>query len=211
MIKDKNYYTKKSLFISATNTDIGKTYASELFLKAYAKKGFRVGYYKPIETGVVDLPIDGQKMLELTQELNPDFEVSINDVVAYQFKLAAAPYVAKKDVKISIDFIKEKRDYLLQFCDFLIIEGAGGLMVPIEEDFFLIDLIKQLECSAILVAPSKLGGINDTLLSGLALKAKNIKYETYINLYQDKDSFFEVSYPYYKKCFKDIKFLSEVI
>ena len=210
MIKDKNYYTEKSLFITATNTDIGKTYAAELFLRAYASKGFRVGYFKPIETGVVSLPLDGQKMLDITKKLNPDFNVNIKDVVPYQFELPAAPYVAKKDLKISIDMIKEKRDYLLEFCDFLIIEGAGGLMVPIEEDFFLIDLIVKLECSAILVAPSKLGGINDTLLSGLALKAKNIQYETYINLYQDKKSFFDVSYPYYEKCFKNIKFLSDV-
>ncbi|MCJ8327029.1 MAG: dethiobiotin synthase [Campylobacterales bacterium] len=210
MIKEKNYYLKRSLFITATNTDIGKSYAAKEFLKYYSNKGFKVGYFKPIETGVIDYPLDGTMLLKFTKKLNPSFDVSINDVVPYQFSLAAAPYVAKKNIKIDINYIKEKRDYLLQFCDFLIIEGAGGLMVPIEEDYFLCDLIKDLECKTILIAPSKLGGINDTLLSGNLLKQKNIDFETYINLHIDKDSFYEVSYPYYKDCEKDIKFLHEL-
>lgn len=134
-----------NLFITATNTDIGKTYASEVFLKYYANKGLRVGYFKPIETGVKDLPIDGNKMLTLVKKLNPDFDVSIKDVVPFQFELPAAPYVAKKDSKIDINLIIEKKEYLQSLCDILIIEGAGGLLVPIEKDFFIIDLIKKLK------------------------------------------------------------------
>lgn len=156
-----------TLFITATNTDVGKTYASEQFLKYYAKKGLKVGYFKPCETGVKATPLDGNKMLNLVKKLNPAFNVNINDVVPYQFKLPAAPYVAKGNAKISIDFIKEKKKYLEQFCDILIIEGGagGGLMVPIEENLFVIDIIKELESKAILITPSKLGCINDTLLS----------------------------------------------
>ena len=95
MKKDISYYFNKSLFITATNTDVGKTYASEKFLRFFASKGFKVGYFKPCETGVIDLPIDGNKMLNITKELNPHFNVNINDVVPYQFKLPAAPWVAK--------------------------------------------------------------------------------------------------------------------
>ncbi len=200
----------KQLFITATNTDIGKTYASELFLKYYSKKGLKVGYYKPIETGVIDLPIDGNKMLNLAKELNPSFNVSINDVVPYQFKLPAAPFVAKANEKIDLKLIIKKRDYLLKFFDILIIEGAGGLMVPIEKDFFIIDLIKELKTKAILISPSKLGSINDTLLSMNALKAKDINFDWYINLYQDKDSFNEVTMPFYKEYFEKINFLDDL-
>ncbi|MCP4969080.1 MAG: dethiobiotin synthase [Arcobacter sp.] len=200
----------KQLFITATNTDIGKTYASELFLKYYSKKGLKVGYYKPIETGVIDLPIDGNKMLNLAKELNPSFDVSINDVVPYQFKLPAAPFVAKANEKIDLKLIIKKRDYLLKFCDILIIEGAGGLMVPIEKDFFIIDLIKEFKTKAILISPSKLGSINDTLLSMNALKAKDINFDWYINLYQDKDSFNEVTMPFYKEYFEKINFLDDL-
>ena len=210
MKKDINYYKNKSIFITATNTDIGKTYASEKFLRFFTKQGLKVGYFKPCETGVNDLPIDGNKMLNITKELNPDFKVNLCDIVPYQFKLPAAPYVAKGDTPISLELIKEKKKYLEQFCEVLIIEGAGGLMVPLEKDLFIIDLIKELDCEAILITPSKLGCINDTLLSINALKAKNIDFEFYINLYQDIDSFEKVSKPFLIDYFKKLNFLQDL-
>lgn len=210
MKKDINYYKNKSIFITATNTDVGKTYASEKFLRFFAKNGLKVGYFKPCETGVIDFPLDGTKMLNLTKELNPNFKVSINDVVPYQFKLPAAPYVAKGNSLISLDYIKEKKKYLQQFCDVLIIEGAGGLMVPLEKNLFIIDLIKGLDSQAILITPSKLGCINDTLLSINALKAKNIDFEFFINLYQDIDSFEKVSKPFLLDYFKELNFLNDL-
>ena len=201
---------KKILFVSATNTDVGKTYACGKLLEHYAKKGFKVGYFKPFETGVVDFPLDGTKMLNLVKTLNPSFNVTINDVVPYQFKLPAAPYVAKENTIVDIEFLKEKKKYLEQFCDLLIIEGAGGLMVPIEKDLFIIDLIKIFEASAILIAPSKLGCINDTLLSVNALKEKNIDFELFINLYQDIKSFEKVSKPFLIDYFKKLNFLEDL-
>lgn len=210
MKNEISYYVNKSLFITATNTDVGKTYACEKFLNYFAKAGLKVGYFKPFETGVFDKPLDGSKMLELAKKLNPSFNVTINDVVPYQFKLPAAPYVAKGNTIIDIDFLKEKKRYLEQFCDVLIIEGAGGLMVPIEKDLFIIDLIKEFECEAILITPSKLGCINDTLLSINALKAKNIDFEFYINLYQDINSFEEVSKPFLLDYFEKLNFLEDL-
>ena len=210
MKNEISYYVNKSLFITATNTDVGKTYACEKFLNYFAKAGLKVGYFKPFETGVFDKPLDGSKMLELAKKLNPSFNVTINDVVPYQFKLPAAPYVAKGNTIINIDFLKEKKKYLEQFCDVLIIEGAGGLMVPIEKDLFVIDLIKEFDCEAILITPSKLGCINDTLLSINALKAKNIDFEFYINLYQDINSFEEVSKPFLLDYFEKLNFLEDL-
>ena len=210
MNKEINYYKNKSIFISATNTDVGKTYASEKFLKYFAKQGFKVGYFKPCETGVINQPLDGSLMLKLTKQLNPLFSASINDVVPYQFKLPAAPYVAKEDTTISLSFLKEKKEYLSSLCDILIIEGAGGLMVPLEKDLFIIDLIKEFNSECILITPSKLGCINDTLLSIEALKNRDIDFEFYINLYEDKDSFEKVSKPFLENHFKTLNFLDEL-
>lgn len=210
MKKDTNYYLNKSLFITATNTNIGKTYASEKFLRYFTKLGLKVGYFKPCETGVEDLPLDGNKMLNLTKELNPFFDVTLEDVVPYQFKLPAAPYVAKQNTIIDIEFLKQKKEYLESLCDVLIIEGAGGLMVPLEKDFFMIDLIKELNSEAILITPSKLGCINDILLSINALKTKNIDFDFYINLYEDKDSFENVSKPFLIDYFGELKFLHDL-
>jgi dethiobiotin synthetase len=198
------------LFISATNTDVGKTYACEKILKHYSNKGLKVGYFKPCETGVVNTPLDGTKMLDLVKKLNPDFDLDIKDVVPYQFELPAAPYVAKKDSDIDINFLKKQVTFLKSFCDVLVIEGAGGLMVPIKKDLFIIDLIKEFNAKAVLISPSKLGCINDTLLSIEALKNRNINFDWYINLYEDKDSFDEVSRPFLEDYFKELKFLEDL-
>ena len=210
MINMKNYVLNKSLFITATNTDVGKTYAASRFLKAFAKEGFKVGYFKPCETGVIDKPIDGSAMLELTKSLNPQFNVDIDFVVPYQFKLPAAPYVAKEDTIIDIEFLLKRKEELEKLCDILVIEGAGGLMVPLEKDFFIIDLIKKFNTKAILICPSRLGSINDTLLSQEALKNRNIDFDWFINLFEDKDSFYKVTYPFYKEFFKNINFLDDI-
>jgi dethiobiotin synthetase len=210
MNKEITYYKNKSFFISATNTDVGKTYACEKFLRYFSSKGLKVGYFKPCETGVIDTPLDGSKMLRLTKELNPQFNASINDVVPYQFRLPAAPYVAKGNTSISLDLLIKKKEYLESLCDVLIIEGAGGLMVPLEENLFIIDLIKEFKSQAILITPSKLGCINDTLLSIEALKNRNIDFEFYINLYEDKDSFEKVSKPFLQNHFQKLLFLDEL-
>jgi len=202
---------KKIYFITATNTDVGKTYASEVFLKKFAKEGKKVGYLKPIETGVENLPLDGTKLLHLTKKLNPEFNVTIDDIVPYQFKLPAAPFIAKENTKIEINTIIKKATELLKYCDTLIVEGAGGLMVPIEKDFFIVDLIKEFEknfqTKTILISPSNLGSINDTLLSQNLLKQYNIKYKWYINLYKDKESFENITLPFYKEYFTTLNYL----
>jgi dethiobiotin synthetase len=202
---------KQIYFITATNTDVGKTYASEQFLKKFAQDGKKVGYLKPIETGVEEYPLDGSKLLKLTKELNPEFYGDINDVVPYQFELPAAPFVAKKDTKIDLDHIIKKASKLLKQCDILIVEGAGGLLVPLEKDLFIVDLIKEFEkhfqTNTILVVPSNLGSINDTLLSQNLLKQYDIKFKWYINLFKDKESFETITLPFYKDYFKTVNYL----
>ena len=198
---------KETIFITATNTDVGKTYACEKFIKYYSKKGYKVGYFKPFETGVKSFPIDGSKMLKLVKELNSEFDFDIEDVVPYQFELPASIFVAKNGTKIDLKLLLDKKKQLEEKCDILIIEGAGGLMVPIEKDFFIIDLIKYFNCKVKLITPSKLGCINDTLLSINALKQQKIEFDWYVNLFLDKDSFKKVTLPFYQSYFKEIKYL----
>lgn len=201
---------KEIYFITATNTNVGKTMACEIFLKRFAKENKKVGYFKPIETGVEGIPNDGSKLLAIAQKLNHDFQVSIDDVVPFQYKLPAAPFVASGGENIDISIIKEKMEYLLNFCDLLIIEGAGGLMVPINQNYFMIDLIQELNpTNTFLITPTHLGSINDTLLSIEALKHRNINYSWYLNLYQEKDDFFTITFPFYKAYFDTLHFLNE--
>ena len=193
------------LFVTATNTGIGKTFVSAHLVEIAHSIGLRPGYFKPIETGVASSPEDGSKLHALCQELNPNLNnVPLDFVVPYQFSLPAAPYVAKKDEHIDIEAIKKRADELESMCDVLFIEGAGGLMVPIERDYFMIDLIADLSAPALLVTPSELGCINQTLLSLQALKAREIPHLWYVNLYKDRDSFFEVTYPFYRDYFGEV-------
>jgi dethiobiotin synthetase len=200
-------------FITATNTGIGKTKACELFLRHYAKSGKKVGYFKPFETGVSDFPQDGKSMLELAQSLNKDFNYNIDEIVPYQFKLAAAPYVSNllENQDIDIGLLNTQIKAFEKTCDILIIEGAGGLMVPIKKNYFILDLIKDLKpTKTILIVPSCLGSINDCLLSQNTLVQNNIGFDWYINLYKDKEEFKKITYPFYNKYFDKISFLQDI-
>jgi dethiobiotin synthetase len=204
---------KKIIFVTATNTNVGKTYACKVLLKKLHKRNKKVGYFKPIETGVKNIASDGSAILKFTKKLNKSYKkLTIDDIVPYQFKLPAAPFVAKKNKKISTKKILKQINYLFGFCDVLVVEGAGGLMVPILENYFMIDLIKDISnkfnTKVVLITSSKLGCINDTLLSQMALKNYNLNYKWYINLFEDKQDFFEVTYPFYQKYFKKISFLN---
>ena len=203
----------KRIFITATNTDVGKTYATTLLLKEFASQGLRVGVFKPIETGVKTLPLDGKKLFDLAKELNPELNnLSLDTIVPYQFTLPAAPYVAKGDQNIDLNFISQKLQTIEKYCDLVLIEGAGGLMVPVEENLFMVDLISYFKASVLLVSPSRLGSINDTLLSQYLLDSKAITHTWAINLYEDSESFKEVTAPYYKNNFltlqNDIKVIA---
>jgi len=76
-------------------------------------------------------------------------------------------------------------------------------MVPVTKDFLMIDLIKNLEAKVLLVTPSRLGCINDTLLSMEALKSRNIEFDWCVNLFEDRESFSEVTKPFYDEVFPD--------
>ena len=190
----------KPLFVTATNTDIGKTYTTIKLIESLAKQDILVGVCKPIETGVLEEPIDAKLLLETVQKYNKNFKaLKPRDITAYTFNLPAAPFCADHKKEIQIRKVKEKIESLQSLCDLLIIEGAGGLMVPITADYKMIDLIDELKPMTLLVTPSKLGCINDTLLSIEALKSRNISFDWCVNLFEDKESFKEVTQPFYDK------------
>jgi len=192
----------KLLFVTATNTDIGKTYASLRLIEGFAKEGIAIGVCKPIETGVEDNPLDATKLLEKVQQYNSEFlPLKPKDITAYTFSLPASPFCADKEKIIEIDKIKQKVIQLSKLCDLLIIEGAGGLMVPITQNYMMIDLAKELNASVLLVTPSKLGCINDTLLSIEMLEQKEINFDWCVNMFKDKNEFEQTTKPFYDEVF----------
>jgi len=192
---------KKRIFITATNTDIGKTYTTKLLLKEYASFGIRVGVMKPIETGVVDGKApDGDELLALIKELNPEFkDITLQDIVPITYSLPAAPFVASDNTPLDFKKLDMAIEKLEKLCDVLIIEGAGGLYVPIDGNTMVIDLIKYFKASTLLVTHCSLGCINDTLLSSKALLDKKIPHAIAFNCRANDESFVNVSAPYFSK------------
>jgi len=191
---------KKRIFVTATNTDIGKTYTTKLLLKEYAKRGMRVGVIKPIETGVTADPPDGACLLQTVQELNPEFlSVGIEDIVPITYELPAAPFVSSNNTPLDLTKIDQAIQKLEKLCDILIIEGAGGLYVPIDEQYMMIDLIEYFQASTLLVTHCSLGCINDTLLSSYALRDRDISHVVAFNCREKNSNFSLVSEPYFLK------------
>ena len=188
----------KTIFVTATNTNVGKSYTTIKLIESLSQQGISVGVCKPIETGVTAEPLDAKLLLESVQQYNSNFlTLSPKEITAYTFELPSAPFCADTQKQISIQTIKDKIDQLQQLCDLLIVEGAGGLMVPITQNYKMIDLAKELNSKTLLVTPSKLGCINDTELSIEALKSREIAFDWCVNIFHDKEMFQEVTQPYY--------------
>lgn len=200
----------KRIFITATNTDIGKTYTTIKLMEAFTSLGLRVGVYKPMETGVNGLPADGILLLKHAQSLNPQLKkLTINDIVTLSLPLPAAPYVANKGKKVDLTLFDRALEKIEGFCDIVLIEGAGGLMVPIDQDLMMIDLPHHFNAVTLLVTHCRLGCINDTLLSLNLLKNTNAPHLWVSNCRAEDDTFSQVSLPYFKHKYDNLYFIGE--
>jgi dethiobiotin synthetase len=112
----------KSLFVTATNTDVGKTYTTLKIIELLGKQGISVGICKPIETGVVDEPLDATLLLKQVQKYNKNFQhLKPKEITAYTFELPSAPFCADIHNSIQTEQIKKKIHDLGKLCDVLII------------------------------------------------------------------------------------------
>ncbi len=148
-----------SVFIAGTDTDIGKTLVSSWLC---LHSGY--SYFKPIQSGC---------MHETDSEIVGRLSGSKVYPEAYRLKEPLSPHQAAKLEHVEIDMLSIE----LPEIERMIVEGAGGLMVPINQKHFVIDLIKHLNLPVILVAKSGLGTINHTLLSMEALRKRNIQLQ----------------------------------
>ena len=189
----------KRIFVTATNTDVGKTYTTLKMLEEYASRGLRVGAIKPVETGVVDgVYLDGSLLLETLQRLNPAFgELSVQDIVPLSYDLPAAPYIASRGAAFDFELVNAAIKKLEALCDVLIIEGAGGLYVPVDGTFMIVDLISYFNATPILITHCALGCINDTLLSLQTLKNKGFSPVFAFNCRAEDTAFTTISEPFF--------------
>ncbi|MDE6266041.1 MAG: dethiobiotin synthase [Muribaculaceae bacterium] len=164
-----------TIFISGIDTDAGKTYATAWLATEFLKKGKTVITQKFIQTGNKDFSEDIAKHRELMKvEPYPDDADHTTAPVIFSYP-ASAQLAARIDGKeIDLGVIDRATEKLSARYDVVLIEGAGGLMVPVTDTFLTIDYIASRGLPCALVTNSRLGSINHTLLSIEALLSRKI-------------------------------------
>lgn len=152
------------IFITGTDTGVGKTVLTALLLVYLRTKKIHALAMKPFCSG-------GRRDVRVLQKLQAG-ELSDSEMNPFYFNEPLAPYIAAKKSGREIESkeIFEKIAGVKSRCDLLLIEGAGGVMVPLGKNFLMKDLIIGLQPKVFLVGRNKLGTINQTMLSVLALK-----------------------------------------
>ncbi len=182
----------KSLFVTATGTDIGKTYVSGLIVKKMREYDLNCGYYKPVLSGAGKI---GNKLVPgdcVHVVKTSGLDVDPMACLSYCFEEAVSPHLASKraGVNISIDKIKSDYKSLSYNYDYMLTEGAGGITCPIIEDKYLMsDLIKDLGLNVVIVADGGLGTINSVLTTVEYIQNRGISIKGIILNNYDKDSF----------------------
>ncbi|MCW9732551.1 dethiobiotin synthase [Avibacterium sp. 20-15] len=164
------------LFISGIDTDVGKTIATGWYAKKLADQGASVITQKMIQTGCEDISEDIIQHRKLQGiGLLPEDKQGLT--CPYLFSYPCSPHLAAQleNRKISTALIRQATDELASRYDYVLLEGAGGLCVPYDDQHTTLDYIAQQQYPLILVTSGKLGSINHTLLSLLACKQYHIE------------------------------------
>ncbi len=156
-----------AIFITATGTNVGKTMLSAMIMTKYAKK-HELKYFKPIQTGSVQ---ESDLLKVVTLSKLPDKFFLEHE---YHFLKPSSPHYAADLEFKSIDTMKLADKFRTLYSEKMIIEGAGGLHVPLNSGSLFIDVLKKTKLPTILVCDTKLGTINHSLLSIESILSKDI-------------------------------------
>jgi len=159
----------KIYFVTATDTEVGKTFITAGLAFVAQEKGLSVGISKPISCGGIDDAEFYKSKLKLKDSID-----SINPI---KFRQPLSPYAAMKTEKIKIDIraIKGSVKKLIRPRDLVFVEGLGGALAPVKKNYYVADLAKALNIPCIIVARAGLGTINHTLMTIDELKKRKIK------------------------------------
>lgn len=177
------------IFLSGIGTDIGKSYATAWYALYLRKQGRNVITQKFIQTGCEEESVDiliHRKLMKLPMQTVDKLHVTAPIILSYP----ASPHLAAilDQTEIDLGKAKEATELLLKQYDTVIIEGAGGLMVPVSEDYLTIDYVTENKLPLAFVTHGGLGSISDTLLALEAIRHRGIKLSALIyNPFFDKD------------------------
>lgn len=170
----------QGFFITGTDTAVGKTVVTTALLRRFRLNGLTVGAMKPVETGVVP----GMESISDAARLRAAAEIpeGADEVNPYRFPTPLAPYDAARLAGVSIDPERMLRAFHRLTARYrpLLVEGAGGLLVPILPDWSMRDLLLALDLPVILVGRAMLGGVNHALLTLESLSCAGCRVEALV-------------------------------
>lgn len=161
----------RGLFVTATGTGAGKTTVTAALARALVESGVPVAAMKPIETGVDPVAADALALAQACRD--PSLA---DDPRWYRAQLAAAPYAATLEGAPSLDLPQLARAVQERArARFALVEGAGGLLVPLDRNHTIVDLARALALPLVLVAPDRLGVLSDVLVTIEAIRARGLE------------------------------------
>ena len=167
----------KGIFVTGTDTGVGKTIITGYLAKYFLEKGYNVITQKWIQTGcTTGISADVKTHLKIMGKKIKDIKGYLPYVCPYTFKFAGSPHLASRmeNKRIGRQKILKSFRFLSRCFDLVIVEGTGGALVPLDKKHLAIDIVKELNLAVLVVAQNKLGAINHTLLTIEALKKRKI-------------------------------------
>ncbi len=173
-----NFSVLKSFFVSGTDTDVGKTWITAGLARAIRNMGIDIGVMKPFAAGTakesgyksddVQILAEAAKVNDPEELVNPQF-----------FPIPAAPYTAMKmsDIleKVNIDLVLQNFKKLSELHECILVEGMGGIMTPILKNYFITNLINDLNLETVLVTRNRIGTLNHTIMTCQMAKKYGIR------------------------------------
>ena len=180
----------QSYLILGTDTNVGKTYVAGSLLKHFVQLGLKAVGMKPIASGC-ELNATGELVNEDVQVLQnaSNTKAPLDLINPYRFAPAIAPHIAAQQAGITmqLEVIAQAYLQLTAMADVVIVEGAGGFLVPLNQNQTLADLAKKLNISIILVVGMRLGCINHALLTVEAIEARGLRLAGWVANQIDPD------------------------
>jgi dethiobiotin synthetase len=157
----------KGIFVTGTDTNVGKTWVSVRLVRELRCRGVDAVGMKPIECGGYE---DSQALLEASGTPG----LTLEDINPVHFPEPLAPAAASEPVEIDFEKLKQKFERLTAQHDFVVVEGAGGWLVPIDESRTVADLAAHFALPVLVVAANRLGVLNHTLLTVGAIRTTSL-------------------------------------
>ena len=183
---------EKGVFVTGSDTGVGKTVVAGAIAAAIKAQGLDVGVMKPISTGASE--IDGKLVSKDARYLKKiiggtDADELVNPI---RLKPALAPTMAAAESGIAIDIDKVWKAFeeLKEKHEFMVIEGIGGLMVPVDDKLLVADMALKMDMALVIASKHSLGAINHTLLTVECAKSRNLRVKgIVINMLKDGKDF----------------------